>query len=225
MGRSDWKGNWANISPRARERWEKARDPWLKYFHFYDLSKMPLSSVDDLYAPVREQIAKDQQPVFVIIDWWGDVRDALTAGLDGQRVSEPDIRRRARGWLKEVVNKASEYGVINLLLHQLKGASASKSASHINSSHDAQEDSNFNNRMDFAFALSRKDANGNVACSVDKARRFRNTVLKLKLDGEHCRFHLQEDPDGSANELRDNVCDNDADNNYGTGPRKEDSSC
>jgi len=218
MTRSDWAGDWDKLPARARERWEKVKEPWLKYFHFYDISKLPLTSVDELYAPVREQIELGNKPVFVIIDWWGDVRDALIASLSNQRTSEPEIRRRARSWLKEVVNKASEHQIINVILHQLKGASAGKSAAHINSTHDAQEDSNFNNRMDFAFALSRKGAGDSVSCHVDKARRYRNTVLKLRLDGERCRFHLQDDPDASGSELKDSTFDKTADDNYRPAP-------
>lgn len=220
MTRSDWTGNWKDISPKARERFDKVRDVWLKYFHFYDISRLELTSIDALYAPVRDQIEKGNQPVFFIIDWWGDVRDALIGGLSGQQVSEAEIRRRARGWLKEVVNKATEYQIVNFILHQLKGSAAGKSAAHINSSHDAQEDSNFNNRMDFAFTLSKKGPNNSVSCHIDKARRFRNNVLRLRLDGEHCRFHLQGDPDAAEGEMIDNVNDTTVEDNYRP-PKKE----
>jgi len=128
---------------------------------------------------------------------------------------------------RDDADEAAERHVLGLLLDDRqilvltslkKSASAGKSAAHINSTHDAQEDSNFNNRMDFAFALSRKGAGDSVSCHVDKARRYRNTVLKLRLDGERCRFHLQDDPDASGSELKDSTFDKTADDNYRPAP-------
>ena len=222
MTRADWSCDWNNIQPKARERWERVREPWMKYFHFYDISRSQPASIDALYAPVVEQIEKGNQPVFVIIDWWGDVRDALIEALTERQVSEAEIRRRSRGWLKEVVNKASELRIVNFALHQLSGAAASKSHERVQSSHDAQEDRSFNNRMDFAFTLSRKAPNGDVTCRADKARRFRNENFKLNLSGERCRFYLQ-NMEGGQQDMVDQVLDKpEATDNYLPPPKKED---
>ena len=207
MTRADWSCNWRDISPRALELYKKAEAPWRKYFHFYDVSRIQPTSIDALYAPVQEQIEKGNQPVYVIIDWWGDVRDALIEALTERQVSEAEIRRRSRGWLKEVVNKASELRIVNFALHQLSGKAARKSAESVQSSHDAQEDSNFNNRMDFAFTFSKKASNGRVLCHVDKARRFRNETFQLKLDGDRCRFSLLNDAESTQGELTDPTFD------------------
>ena len=86
-----------------------------------------------------------------------------------------------------MVNITKQLRIVSFLFHQLSGASAAKVRT-MASSFDAAEDKTFNNRMHFCFVLSRKERGGLVWCNADKARRYANRKLRLRLEGERCRF-------------------------------------
>jgi len=143
-----------------------------------------------------------EEVVYVLVDWWGDIRDALMEYLVGQK-SETAARRAGRTWLKELKSQCApnHCGVVCIIFHQLSGEAASKNPGKRQSSHSAQEDRNFNNRMDFCFTLSVMDSNQRAKLFSDKARRFAKKECLVELDGELCMFRKAGDPNHAANAL------------------------
>jgi hypothetical protein len=170
--------------------------------------------------PLHKQVAvmlegkpfEGEELVYVILDWWGDVRDALMEHAAGSK-SEAAARRASRTWLKELKAKCSpeHFDCVNIVFQQLAGDAATKAAGRAQSSHSAQEDKNFNNRMDFCFTFSVMDSNQVLKVVSDKARRYRRLDCMAKLEGELCMFKEVKDPDKTYRALTEAIDEADDD--------------
>ena len=187
IGRSQWAGGWKAVSEDTRQAFEKVRGLWKTYFHSFALRDNMPKSIDELFSYVEELRRVDKAPTYVVIDWWGDIRDALMETVTKGN-SETAARRAGRTWLKEVKAKADQCQCVVIVLQQLSGDAASKSPDRIQSSHSAQEDRNFNNRMDFCFTCSVLDSSSRTKIYSDKARRHQKMKCLVELDGERCMF-------------------------------------
>lgn len=213
MEKRHWKGGWAKASMEARKQFMRVHKQWDKYYHPFSLRDCMPTSIDELFSYVEEVRRKnpdlaDEEPIYVILDWWGDIRDALMEHLTGSK-SEAAARRASRTWLKQVKAKGAPVhcNCINMIFHQLSGEAASKSPERVQSSHNAQEDRNFNNRMDFCFTFSVLDSNNRTKVFSDKARRNRKQQCLVQLVGELCMFKQAKDPDSSTETLTEIIDD------------------
>ena len=194
--RKFFKDDFSKLEPELQEQITQQTKDWREYFHFFDFMDKDIISIDAFFAPVDRLLAQGIQPVYIITDWWGDVRDALLNAAELR--DETAGRRKGRIWVQELKNKGRSYNAINIVFHQLSGATAGKSAKSIASSHDAQEDKSLNNRMDYCFVMSKKDEKDEMKIFSDKTRRFKNMTKKLKLDGDSCLFQVVDSDDMST---------------------------
>jgi len=196
--RDDWDNKeWHEVDEKLRTQLEKMRPLHEEYFHFYDFVNTEILSMRTLMEPVYRLKAEGKCPKYVIIDWWGVVRDSFIASK-GLNMGSDQKRTLQRLLLKRLSGMAKELGVVLIIFQQLSGQAASKGSKARQSSHDAQEDKNFNNYFDFAITIGKKDEKDMVRLMADKARRCANTEVWLKLDGGACRFINADNPDESA---------------------------
>jgi RecA/RadA recombinase len=172
---------------------------WGEYIHFNDISNIDIRLTDSrqLFEPLEDLLKTCGSVDWVVLDWWGRVRDKLMLGMEGY-VSESEKRIHQRNWLHTLKQMAKEYDTRVLIFHQLAGDVAGRSAGKAPSSHKAQEDSNFNNMMDFCFTWGLPDSEGYVIFATDKARRNAKTKCWSKLNGSMCRFEEKGSPDTFA---------------------------
>lgn len=195
MPRSEWKRGWNHASETARKRMDEVRDAWAEYFHVFSLKDDLPRTVDELFAPAWRLAEEGKTPKYIIFDWWGDLRDGFIEHLE-KTGSDSESRRRSRVWMHDVKAQTGRLGDCRtIMFHQLAGAEAEKVRFKANSSHSAQEDKNFNNRMDFCFTFSNKDKDDRVIMRSDKARRAENKEINLVLDGEYCRLQHANEPE------------------------------
>ena len=181
----------AHVPPEILTQVYNAQPLWDEHFRFVDVAKglWDLRSLKPLYDVVDARIAEGKPPKILILDWWGPVRNAL---LTNQilRMAESQERRLNAIVLREFKQFLMSRKVAGVVLHQLSGEAAAKASAKTKtaSSHDAQEDKNFANYFDFAVTFSRKDEDGCVLFTSDKARAGANLTRKARLEGEYCRF-------------------------------------
>jgi RecA/RadA recombinase len=201
--RADFRYGYKGLSPDILNTLDKVSPLWEEYFHFVDCysKKDNIKSIDDIFTPLNELIEAGKRPKLVIIDWWGRLRDYLTLNNKDSARSDSDQRMMNRNWLHRVKKSAENKNLSVVVLHQLAGSEAGKSAKHVASSHKAQEDSNFNNMFDWAFVLSKKDSTDMVTMVADKARAAANTKVSLHLDGPHCKFTTGKDLNHAVEDL------------------------
>jgi RecA/RadA recombinase len=188
-----------SLSPELVSAIDQVGQAWGNYIHFNDISDIDIQLTDarQLFEPLEELLKEHPTIEWVVLDWWGRVRDKLMLGLEGY-VSESEKRIHQRNWLHTLKQMAKKYDTRVLIFHQLAGEVAGKSAGKAPSSHKAQEDSNFNNMMDFCFTWGLPDSEGYVIFATDKARRNAKTKCWSKLNGSMCRFEEKCSPDTFA---------------------------
>ncbi len=193
-----------NIPEDARRHLEAVKHKWQTYFHFFDLNKYG-EQIQGISTVTRmldaEFYDQGREPAIILLDWWGLLRDMLieAAESSGRRVDSGAERRIVRLALKELRAWCKARGARIIVFHQLGGAAAARSSTKPRSSHDAQEDKNFNNQFDFAFVGSRKDKDTDIVkFAADKARRAANKLIAMKLNGEYARFDPVDADDASA---------------------------
>lgn len=186
--RSDFRKSYKELSPAVQDDLLRVTPSWKRYFHFFDVSdkEKPVKSIRDFLAPVYRLVEEKKVPKIIIVDWWGRLRDYMIMHCD--ETNETAIRRLSRNWLHHFKQEAEALGVSIILLHQLSGEQAERSAGHKPSTHSAQEDKNFNNMMDWAFAIGKMDADAEAHFIADKARAAAKSEIKIKLDGPRCLF-------------------------------------
>lgn len=201
--RSDFNKPYRELPFEVQEALCKVAPLWQRYFHFYDISDpiTPIRSIQDVFRPVSKLIDEGKPPKIIILDWWGRLRDHMVIHAD--IANETALRRSSRDWLHTVKQEAERLGVSAILLHQLSGEQAEKSSNHKPSTHSAQEDKNFNNMFDWAFALGKLDGKNEAFFIADKARAAARTNVKVRLDGAHCRFTYASDTDFSQSGPKD----------------------
>jgi hypothetical protein len=173
---------------RKQELYNKLRK-FHKYHHFFDYTQHTPTTVDELMAPVDQMISEGNKPVYVIIDWWGAIKDAMIVYLQESRnLNDNDIRRRSRVWLKDIISRCKAMGVIPIIFHQLSGEAAGKRGGSIIKGQNAQEDKQWENYFDFNLVFGPKDGDNNFIINPSKARRMDNTTLKANLNGGMCRI-------------------------------------
>ena len=191
--RGDFAGGPSKLDPEIRRTLHKVGKQWKEYYHFFDYSNKQVASLEQVFTPIRRLADQGKMPSLIILDWWGRLRDNLISNMIVD--NEAQIRREARGWLHALKQFAEDYGTTVVVLHQLAGAVAGKSSSHIPSSHSAQEDTNFNNMFDWCFTLSKKNSDNIVYITADKARGAANPKAKVEMVGEYCMFRWAENMD------------------------------
>jgi archaellum biogenesis ATPase FlaH len=163
------------------------------YHHFFDYTQSTPTTVDELLQPVIEMIKGGNKPKYIIIDWWGAIKDAMVVTLqESRRVSDNDIRTRSRVWLKEIISRCKAMRVIPLIFHQLSGEAAGKKGGSVIKGQNAQEDKQWENYFDFNLVFGPKDSDNNFVINPSKARRMDNTTIKANLNGGFCRIDPEE---------------------------------
>jgi hypothetical protein len=190
--RSDWENleKRTSLHPEIQARLEKAMPLWKKYLHVYDdwvQHDMPLYSPKDLFNIVEDMDKAGEKPRFIFIDWWGEMYRKLLATTNFK--SDFDKRMKSQEWLHEIHALAEKYQVHVIMFHQMSGDESKKShGGHIGTAHDAQENKNFPNMMDFCFVTTRPNSEDQLIMKLDVARSAGQSQVNLKLDGEHCEF-------------------------------------
>jgi RecA/RadA recombinase len=161
-----------------------------EYHHFFDYTQTKPTNIEELLAPVEQMIAEDKKPVYVIIDWWGAIKDAMIAEKmqTVRNVDQTQVRMDSRLWLDKITKRAKHLGVIPIIFHQLSGQAAGKRGGSIATAQDAQEDKQFGNYFDFCIVFGPPDGDKNFKINSGKARRAENLVLDANLDGANCRI-------------------------------------
>lgn len=196
--RADWDNKSLDeVDPKLVNRLKKMQPLHQEYYHFFDYSKKEIASVRTLLEPVYRMVEEGKKPDYVILDWWGTFLDSYISSTN-LTITGDNKRRLQRLMLKNLTVMASELGCALVIFQQLSGQAAGKGSKAHQSSHDAQEDKNFNNYFDFAITVGTKDENDMVKVMADKARRAANQEIWLKLDGDACRFINADNPDDSA---------------------------
>lgn len=204
--RDAFKNGLDNVPPEIVETLEMQKKYWLQYFHFMDVSDLKIQTLEQIYKPLEDLIAQGKPPSLIIIDWWGRLRDNLTLNhVDVANKSESRARIASRDWLHNIKQKAEKYDAATVVFHQLAGAEAKKSAKSTPSVYAAQEDSNFSNMFDFAFALSNRNAMDNARLSAGKARGAAKMEATVHLDGRYCRFKRAEDVDSTIESMNEGI--------------------
>lgn len=185
-------GGYEALSPDLRLKFDAVMTEWQKYFHFFDLNKdeNKITSITQL-TKMLDHAFYDQgiEPSLIIIDWWGLLKDMLLDAAQKRAKDATGERRLSRLIIQELRAWVKKRKARLIIFHQLGGAASAKSPGKIQSSHDAQEDKNFNNQFDFAFVGSKKDPHTNIVkFNADKARRAANCVISAKLNGDLWRF-------------------------------------
>jgi RecA/RadA recombinase len=189
-----FKEGWSQVEPHIQEVLRKQKPSWKKYFHFFDCTDLNVPTVAQAFSPVRDMVERGMRPSFVVIDWWGRLKNRIMQAQP-HRLSDNQERKLQQELLQNVKDEAESLGVTVVVLHQMAGAVAERGPKHKPSSHSAQEDKNFNNMMDFCFTFPKKDAHNRTRCIADKARSSGNNEVPLVLDGAHCLFRMQDGPD------------------------------
>jgi hypothetical protein len=198
--RKHWKDGWYRAPAFARASFQRVAEDWKTYYHVFPLRDAMPKSIAELFSYVEDLRDGGKAPLYIVIDWWGDIRDALIENVANTQ-SEAVVRRVSRVWLKEIKTRAAQLNCIPFLLHQLSGEAAAKPAGKRQSSHAAQEDRNFNNRMDFCFTSSVLDSNNHAKVCSDKARRFAKMECLVHLNGDLCMFQEVGNSDKAASVL------------------------
>jgi hypothetical protein len=189
--RRDWKGNdITKVSPAVMERWRRAQPLWAEYLHFYDnwvSAEFPLHSVKNIFSVVEKLEKQGQKPDVLWIDWWGRMCGKLESS-NSYLKSDYDKRKAHQTWLHEIKSYSEDFGVRTFLMHQLSGAQAAKSSKYLASAHDAMENKNFPQMLDYCFVASKKDSASRVQFKLDKARSTKGDTVTVYLNGECCRF-------------------------------------
>ncbi len=208
--RMDWKkGDITKINAAVMERWRQAQPLWAKYLHFYDnwvSAEFPLHSVKEMFTVIDKLAAIGQKPEILWIDWWGRMCGKLETAQMALK-SDYDKRKAHQTWLHEIKSYSEEYGVRTFLMHQLAGAQAAKSSRFLASAHDAMENKNFPQMLDYCFVASKKDNMGRVQFKLDKARSTKGDTVTAYLNGEYCKFESTA-PEYTSSLLVDEIGEN-----------------
>jgi hypothetical protein len=142
----------------------------------------------DLMGQLKEQ--RKIKPKYVILDWWGRLRDKMNDEIISRKpmTSDSELRRMYRTWLQQLKDFTEETSIIMLVMHQLAGAEAAKGSKHLSSVYSAQEDKNISQAFDFGFVSSKKDANDDVVHLMDVARTRGNLKIALHVDWDRCQL-------------------------------------
>lgn len=160
-----------------------------EYHYFFDYTQVKPTSIEELLQPVEDMIAEGKRPIYVIIDWWGAIKDAMIVEMQKtNNLGDNDVRRRSRVWLDKITKKCKAIGVVPIIFHQLSGAAAGKKGGSIASGQDAQEDKQWENYFDFNLVFGPKDGDKNFTINPSKARRTDNTVINANLNGGYCKI-------------------------------------
>ena len=189
MTRKQIRGGDAIMCPEAEARLEAVKDAWRRNMRFLDLSRHLIPSIPAFFDKVDEAQEElgNQTIRFLTIDWWGRMKDRFVRKLS-ERLSDAQVRMLSREWMDELRQEAMRRDIVLVLFHQLKGAVAGKGPKHKPTSHDAQEDTNFNNLMDFCFVIGKMTSGQVCRFYSDKARSTSRTERYIRLDGPHCKF-------------------------------------
>lgn len=215
-GRSQWERiSWNKDNPAVpadvRERLRTAQERYRKYVRLVNgkSTKSVIASVRDLFDAVqRYEELEGFSPRFLILDWWGRLKDKMTQNLTAnRRISDAELRMHQRAWLQELKDLAEKQERIICMFHQMRGAENAKSASHIGNAATAQEDTNIGNACDMVFVSSKKDRAGNVRHVADVSRTRGNMQKTLFLNAERARLEEMklENPAMTAENLTESV--------------------
>jgi hypothetical protein len=206
MKREAFDGGFAKIPPDALALLDTAMPLWNTYFHFVDLSDLDyeIQDVPAIFRPYEDLLRQGIHAELIILDWWGEVRDRLEE--TNSKKFDSAQRRESRSYLSALKrciksdpsDLKNRPGTRLLVTHQLSGQASSKSPTYRVRTKDAQEDKNFDNRMDFCFVASGKDSDDNVRFYLDKARSTANWQGVYRLDGPHCLFESTDPEEGTT---------------------------
>jgi hypothetical protein len=182
--RNVFKGaSFAALEPSVQQTIKTCQERLKGLYHFWDFKndKHSFDSAEALFNPIRQLQERGMFPDLIILDWWGNMKDALEANTF-QTADNSGQRRFSRNLLTEIRRGAEDYGVVPVIFHQLSGEASAKSSTSIPSTHSAQEDKNFNNMFDYCFAISQRDSDEIATLNVDKARGAARTKVAIQLD-------------------------------------------
>ena len=185
--RDVFKGGPASVPASVHSKIAAAKIRWEKYFHLVEAREAV--TVEQLWDPLDALIEEEGIPSYVVLDWWGRLKNRLIFnGSTSGGKSDFLIRAKSSNELDKLIQGIKARRTRLIVLHQLAGAAATKGPKAKVSSHDAQEDSNLNNLFEFAFASSQRDSDERCRMNGDKARTTARTDGFLQLDGPLCRF-------------------------------------
>jgi len=210
--REDWE-DIREVPQHLWDRWDAKKYLWRQYYagyeHFLRNPDFELKSLRQAFDPMMEHIStqhdqwvKDgrpdtvNEPVLdtVIVDWYGELlqlwKQTHVYGRDSSAMRDAamNLKKGLRDW-------AEYMNVRMVILHQAKGAEAKNRRLSV---HDAQEDSNFGDRMNYCWGLSGyEEGEGLVWAHMSKGRDAPKMTIPLHLNGERCRFEMT-DPDAGA---------------------------
>jgi RecA/RadA recombinase len=191
LQRKVFSAGWKAVPADTKELLTKAKPRYLKYSKFADVSTTKYQSLDGLFEEVHKDIANNEPPGCIVIDWWGRLSDQLNINNPSIK-SDPQARRHDRDNLHKLKQFAEEFNCPIIVLHQLSGVANEKGPKAKLTGAHAQENKTFPNMFDFCFIIGNRDSDNIATVHTDKARSTAKTTRKQKLNGAFCRF---EDPD------------------------------
>jgi hypothetical protein len=180
----------AYISPQYLKTFNKFRPYWKENFRFIDYTRpdCTLKHIDSLFRELDELHKQSGfRAEYMILDWWGLVINQLMLHQLTKSGGEY-LRLFRQQTLKAVQANCIERGIHLIVFHQASGQAAARGPAARPTSHDAQEDKNFNNMFTYGFASGTKDDNGNILMVADKARNCARSKVRLHIDGQRCRL-------------------------------------
>ena len=186
--RSTFDRGWDSVPEEVKNRIDKVKPRWRKYFHFLDCrrSQRAVDSIEDLFVPIDEMKERGIENGILILDWWGRLRARML--MQQSFMSDSRSRIATSDWIGNLVDEAKVRNTRLLVLHQLSGEAAKKGPGAKPSTHDAQEDKNLNNMFEFGFAMSKLDSDNRCRIVGDKARSLAPSEGWLQLMGNECKF-------------------------------------
>lgn len=177
-----------NLSVETRRALENSRKAWSSCTRVIDMSRSREITIPALMGLVDQSSREMGTPAKVFsLDWWGKLSDRMQGSV-GAKISPSEIRMKNREWMDDLRISLDERGMVGHVFHQLSGEASAKGPKHRASSHDAQEDKNFNNLFDFCWVFGKMTAGKVCRLNSDKARSTAGAECVLKLEGDNCRF-------------------------------------
>jgi hypothetical protein len=180
------------LKPQELDRFQKMLPKWNQNFWFFDFTdaiRSPLRSVDQIFQAIADKENVTGRKVHtVIIDWWGRITDRIAAQSTGDGAQVRLLNRTNMDILKGYCNTKNYRCIV---YHQTAGAKIStKKAASAN---NAQEDTNFPQLFDYAFAMTQLNDRSEGMMTAAKVRRGSRNSVKVVLDGEHAKFKGQDE--------------------------------